>query len=156
MFEKYVKPETTCLTKAYQHRLNKVGVKGGDHVVYRLFVPQHYGILQGYVGVSTLNPKGLIMRYMIECYEASIEKRSYRELYKFLWNYNSSVKVEILQAGLTVRDAYALEERLRPDVNKKDTKNYDSYNWNTDKGGKIPPFLNLEKIEAEEARRAKK
>jgi hypothetical protein len=156
MFKKNVKPEITCLTKVYQNRLNKIGVKGGIHVVYRLFVLQHFGIMQGYVGVSTLNIQGLILRYMMECYEASIGKRKHREVYNFLWRYNDSVKVEILQAGLTARDAYALEGRLRPFTNRKGSADYDRYNWNTEKGGNIPGFLDLEKIEAEEAKRARK
>lgn len=156
MIKKGVKPAVTCLTKAYKHRLTKIGLTGGWHGVYRWFVPQHFGILQGYIGVSCLNEDGLCLRYPIELHEAFLGSRGHREVYKFLWKYHDTVKLELLQVGLTVKEAYALEEKLRPKTNYKGSEDYDPYNWNTDKGGKIPATLNLEKIEAEEKRNARK
>lgn len=125
---------TGNMTKVYkENRGVRKGRDLGSYMVYHIFCPgKHRGILQGYIGVSTLNIEGVRKRYEYELIEGLDDRyaRKTRHVHTQMAKYGWDVK-EVM-TGLTKEQAYDLEERLRPKANPGGR---DRYNWNIAKGG---------------------
>ena len=132
------KKENTLMSKemseAYKNLNEKVGKDKGKYAVYWIFVRQHRGIHQGYIGVSVLNVTGLKMRYSTEVEEAFNPdcERSNRKVHNMLKKFPSFHIAQIAN-GLGKKEALDLEFRLRPHDNYGKHKN--PFNWNTKRGG---------------------
>ena len=111
-----------------KHRRTKKGNDAGPYMVYQVTVPQHRGILQGYIGETILTEKGQTLRL----YEELATGKN-RRLHQQLRKYENKWEVKVLQEGLTKEGAKDLEFRLRPQDNRDE--NFDMFNWNTVAGG---------------------